>query len=49
MKRFAMQYLKKWKAKENRKPLVIRGGAARWQNLAYERVREKRVSTNGLC
>ncbi len=25
MKRFAMQYLKKWKAKENRKPLVIRG------------------------
>ena len=25
MKRFAMQYLKKWKVKENRKPLVIRG------------------------
>ncbi len=25
MKRSAMQYLKKWKAKENRKPLVIRG------------------------
>ena len=25
MKRSAMQYLKKWKAKDNRKPLVIRG------------------------
>ena len=38
MKRFALEKLKEWKTKPNRKPLIIRGARQVGKNMADERV-----------